>query len=174
VPHLADFLEDLRARSGAEVIHLIAHSMGNRVLTRALSRLAVRNSGARFNEIVLAAPDVDVENFRQIAAEISGFGQRMSLYANSNDKALNTSEALRFGKHRAGDVEGGRIVLVDGVESIDASDLDTGFMGHSYFAEDRLVIRDISRVMADAAAPDDRSWLRRRSDDTGVWWAFEY
>ncbi len=45
-------------------------------------------------------------------------------------------------------------------------------MGHSYFAEERLMIRDLTRVMADTAPPGDRPWLRQQSSGTDVWWAF--
>ena len=171
--HLADFLDEVRRRSGAEVIHLIAHSMGNRVLTLALRRMAADGGAAPFHEVVLAAPDIDAGLFRQIAAEIRNVSQRMTLYANSKDRALDASQAIRLGRHRAGDVHGKHVVVVDGVESVDASGLDTGFVGHSYFAEDRLVIRDISRVLADSAPPEDRPWLRRETDGAMTWWAFE-
>jgi esterase/lipase superfamily enzyme len=170
--HLAGFLADLRRRSGADIVHLIGHSMGNQVLTRALKLLRAEHGLTHFNEVVLAAPDIGVEIFRQTAAEIRNASNRMTLYANSKDKALDAAEALRLGRRRAGDVENGRIVVVDGVESIDASGLDTGFLGHSYFAQEQHVIRDVTRVMSAAAPPEDRPWLRRRESGDEVWWAF--
>src|SRR5262245_31066233 len=39
-PAIADFLVDFAANCGAEKVHLIAHSMGNRGLLRALQRIA--------------------------------------------------------------------------------------------------------------------------------------
>ncbi|MDQ5850782.1 MAG: alpha/beta hydrolase, partial [Chloroflexota bacterium] len=36
VPHLKEFLAIIAAHSGAKIIHLIAHSMGNQALTGAL------------------------------------------------------------------------------------------------------------------------------------------
>ena len=39
VPHLKQFLIELHRSSGAENIHLIAHSMGNRAITSALKEL---------------------------------------------------------------------------------------------------------------------------------------
>jgi esterase/lipase superfamily enzyme len=37
-PHLESFLSRIASSSGARTVHVIAHSMGNRVLTKALSR----------------------------------------------------------------------------------------------------------------------------------------
>ena len=49
---ITDFLVRLAAESGADVVHVIAHSMGNRGLLRALQRIetnAERRSRLRFN-----------------------------------------------------------------------------------------------------------------------------
>jgi hypothetical protein len=46
VEHLRWFLEDVSARSGAEMIHLVAHSMGNRALTYALRQIATARGAA--------------------------------------------------------------------------------------------------------------------------------
>ncbi|RYF89936.1 MAG: alpha/beta fold hydrolase, partial [Caulobacteraceae bacterium] len=60
---LADFLTDVGARTGAERITLIAHSMGGRPLLNALQRIAPPTAGSPpvFDEVVLAAPDVGVD-----------------------------------------------------------------------------------------------------------------
>ncbi len=47
VPHLERFLQEVAAQSGAESISLIAHSMGNRAMTRALQRLRASRAIAR-------------------------------------------------------------------------------------------------------------------------------
>jgi esterase/lipase superfamily enzyme len=79
-PHLREFLSDLALRSGAESIHLIAHSMGNRGLTRALADLAGTEARARFEEIILTAPDVDAEIFtRDILPRMRAEGSRITL-----------------------------------------------------------------------------------------------
>src|SRR5207249_657847 len=45
--HLRAFLQDLSARTGATTIHLVAHSMGNRVLTQALRAMPALPQGER-------------------------------------------------------------------------------------------------------------------------------
>ena len=77
---LADFMETVVAQSGAQRIHLIAHSMGNRALLEALqtylAKRAPDNRQHIFGQIVFTAPDVDRDYFidaidplRRIAAD---------------------------------------------------------------------------------------------------------
>ena len=65
-PHIKEFLVDFAEKSEARNLYLIAHSMGNRGLTRALQQLMAERPDlrGRFREIILAAPDIDAEVFR--------------------------------------------------------------------------------------------------------------
>ena len=61
----------LTASSGATVVHLIAHSMGNRALLQVLAELAADpqfKDFGKFSTVVFAAPDVDRDVFMQTAA----------------------------------------------------------------------------------------------------------
>ena len=72
-PDLALFLRQVSEDSGAETVHLIAHSMGNRALVRALEDIAAtnRDSRLRFEEVILTAPDIDADVFaRDIAPRL--------------------------------------------------------------------------------------------------------
>jgi esterase/lipase superfamily enzyme len=56
---ITDFLVDFTTHCGAEKIHVIAHSMGNRGLLRALQRIAANaqmRSKVKFGQLFLAAP----------------------------------------------------------------------------------------------------------------------
>src|SRR5262249_10158844 len=58
---ITDFLVDFGNLSGAQTVHIIAHSMGSRAVLRALHRIAERarrRSKAKFGQIILAAADV--------------------------------------------------------------------------------------------------------------------
>jgi len=69
MPHLQDFLLDFCRQSGARTVHLIAHSMGNRVLCNALNQLATKTASVPmplFNQVVLTAPDIDADVFIQL------------------------------------------------------------------------------------------------------------
>src|SRR5262249_34968885 len=66
VNQLRSFLIDMVERSGATTINLVAHSMGNRVLTEALKEIEAANDDnqALFNQVILAAPDIDAAIFK--------------------------------------------------------------------------------------------------------------
>lgn len=55
---ITDFLVDFTANCGAEKVHVIAHSMGNRGLLRALQRIAAHaetRGRVKFGQIFLAS-----------------------------------------------------------------------------------------------------------------------
>ena len=169
-PHLRDFLGSLRARTGAERIHLIAHSMGNRALTRALESLSVGIEIPIFHQIVLTAPDIDRGVFLQLANRIQKTGERVTLYASTNDLALHASEGLHGGP-RAGE-SGNRIIVLDGVDTVDASTIDASLMGHSYFGSNRSVIADLFCLL-DKGYPPPKCFGLRKIDWAGkCYWKF--
>jgi esterase/lipase superfamily enzyme len=182
VDHLRWFLEDVSTRSGAQMIHLIAHSMGNRPLAYALRQIAQNQRGTAqgergrgqrspFNQIVLTAPDVDLGTFTQLAQAIVGnIGQRITLYASSNDLALQLSK--KYQKYqRAGDTVPDVLVL-SGIDTIDVSAVDTSFLGHSYYGDNKSVLRDIFELIRSGTAPDQRFGLRRENLGSRRWWVF--
>ena len=132
IPHLRRFLEDVSNRSGAQVVHLIAHSMGNQPLVHALREIAITprpDARPRFNQVVLTAPDIDVDTFRQLASALKGSAERITLYASSNDVALKLSKRYQ-GYQRAGDSVP-TVVVLPGIDTIDVSALETSLLGHS-------------------------------------------
>lgn len=173
--HLRAFLEDVARKTGAERMHVIAHSMGNRVVTGAL-RLGdlVHEDGrpVRLDQLVLTAPDIDAQVFReQIAPAIRSCARRITLYASSADEALKLSNKLHA-MQRAGE-SGDGVVVVDGVDSIDVSRLDTGFLGHSYFAEHKSVIADLMTLLRHGKAPSERPPLTGKLTSAAArYWEF--
>ena len=168
-PHLQAFLQDIAERSGASAIHLIAHSMGNRALTRAFANLSETQNQQikeKFKAVILTAPDIDADVFKnQIAPKMLESEVHITLYASSNDKALLASKELH-GNPRAGD-SGGQLVILDGIETIDASDANTGFLGHSYFAESRDIITDIFQIFKDGTKAHKRKGLISKQHASG-------
>ncbi len=65
VAHLEKLLVDLKHRTKVESIHVIVHSMGNRALLGAVERMTLRYPSEQpmLDQVVLAAPDVDVGQF---------------------------------------------------------------------------------------------------------------
>jgi esterase/lipase superfamily enzyme len=170
--HLEQFLRDIAGLSGAETIHLIAHSMGNRCLTEALKHLATGGGiPASVREVILAAPDIDADTFRDdIAPKIVGPERRVTLYASSRDKALALSKDLHGG-WRAGE-SGDGIVVVPPVETIDATAVDTSFEGHAYFGDSLSVLADIFHLIRDGKEPSKRFGMVAKVLNGKTYWAF--
>lgn len=170
---LKQLLADLNEQSGAKEIHLVAHSMGNDVLTRALKELGKDSLGQStcvFREVLLTAPDIDTELFQtEILPAFLSAKQRITLYASSNDKALNASFDLR-GSPRAG-LAGEHLLVVKGIETIDVSMLDTGFLGHSYYGDHPLVVGDMLQVLRDHLPPGQRR-LKEHAKNGLPYWEF--
>jgi esterase/lipase superfamily enzyme len=174
---LREFLEFAAERTGAEEIHLIAHSMGNRALLGALKEVAARSptsgsSRPRFREIMLTAPDVSESVFRdEIFPAIRGTGERFTLYASANDVALKISRELN-GERRLGDALGG-VFVAQGLDSVDVSAVDTSLIGHNYYGDNRSVISDIKALIERRTSRDLWNWLMAASTQSGTrFWIF--
>jgi esterase/lipase superfamily enzyme len=171
---MADFLETVVAQSGAQRIHLIAHSMGNRALIEALqtylARRAPQNRLHLFGQIVFTAPDVDRDYFTDAIQSLVGAAERVTLYASDNDYALRSSQFLH-GAPRAG-TAGDVIVTLAGLDSIDMSGVPADSLGHSYFAANSGAIYDIFRLLWRGDPPPQRCGMsdRKASGSLSVWW----
>ena len=173
VPHLREFLVEITQRSGAKSVNLIAHSMGNRALTSALRELQLQlgKESALFNQIILAAPDIDAEIFRRdLAPALVQTGQRVTLYASSNDQALVASKKVH-GYPRAGDAGAGLVVL-PGIETIDVSTLDTSLLGHSYYGSSDPILSDIRQLIEQALPAAQRASLFPHTYGNLTYWVF--
>ena len=159
--HLQKFLEDIVSRTGSNNIHLVAHSMGNQVLVDALDRMANQHSveSPPFNQIIMAAPDISNNGFRERYAEaVLDLSRHVTLYASSNDWALTISMGIN-GMNRAG-LSGEHIMIVEGVDTIDVSEIDTSVIGHSYLHDHPNMLKDLQALVGLAPQPASaRKWL---------------
>lgn len=173
--HLRWFLEDLATRTQAQAIHVIAHSLGNKPVLSALSRIVMESAPAvraKFGQVALTAPDVDTGVFRQLASAFTRAAARVTLYASSNDVALMTSKKLQGGQ-RAGDTQP-TVLVVDGVETIDVSATNTDGMGlgHSYYAERTTIISDLYYLLGEGRGADGRAGLDPVGQPPRRYWRF--
>ena len=170
-PNLATFLELLIRDSGAQSIHLIAHSMGCQVLVDSiLYELLPRGlDTSRFGELVLLAPDIDRNTFQRIIApRLVDAGFRVTLYTAGDDKAMTSSRAIN-GYPRAGDSSDGP-VIVRGVETIDASEANRSFLGHSYLGKSPNVEADLAELLNHNRRASRRTALKRIELPKGEYW----
>ena len=171
VPHLEKFLEQLVVKESFDRIHIIAHSMGNRSMTKALMALAEKyNEETIFEQVILAAPDIDAEVFaKDIAPNITTVAKNVTLYASSKDKALQVSRTINKAP-RAG--EGGeRITVINGIETIEASTIDMDFVGHDYYASTWIMLNDLYHLVNEGMEADLRD-LKKQYKSTLKFWAF--
>ncbi len=171
--NLKRFLKDFVTRSDAKNIYLIAHSMGARALTGAVAELVTEMPSVRkrFKEVLLAAPDIDAEVFkRDIAPKLVKAARNVTLYASADDRALQLSRAIH-GEPRAGDA-GNNLVVVRGIDTIDATGIDTSLFGHTYFAEVPTIITDMLALIRHGRRPKDRPGLQSVLASEGQYWAF--
>lgn len=156
-------------------VYVIAHSMGNRVLTRALKELVAQDriQLSAFKEVALTAPDIDADVFkREIAPAVLGVGPRVTLYASSNDVALMASRKLHGGYRRLGESDPEVLVMKD-MDTVDASNIKTDFMGHSYFGDSGTVMADLFYLIRQRLKPSERFALEPVRSTGGDYWRFK-
>jgi esterase/lipase superfamily enzyme len=167
-PHFQRFLGLLSERSGAERIHIIAHSLGNRLVCDALEKLSYDpESRLRLNHLVLAAPDIDADTFRELAAALQKCSGRVTVYESSDDIALKVSKRIH-GNPRAGEP----LLIVPGLDTIDVSAIDTNFLGHSYFSDSWPLLSDIHSILLKDDPPAARFGLDELVHSDGNYYAF--
>jgi esterase/lipase superfamily enzyme len=169
--HLAEVLEALDARPRAGRIHVVAHSMGNQVLARALLEVArrrPRDRGPVVDNVILAAPDIDAELFgARIAPLVLHLAGHWTLYVSDRDVALDASAIL--GVRRLGTP----LPVVPGVETVDASGVEVTPWSapefHDYYATKLKVVADLRAVLS-GTPPAGRA-LEERRKEGAVYWA---
>ncbi len=171
---MAKFVTDVVDRSGADRIHLIAHSMGNRALIEALEYYVAQRepgeTGKVFDQVVFTAPDVDRDYFVEVIETIKPVANRVTLYASENDIALKTS-ALIHGAPRAG-LADASIRSLPGIDTIDMSAVKADSLGHTYFAANEGAIYDLFRLFWRGDSPDKRCGMSEDTEKEGKIWRF--
>jgi esterase/lipase superfamily enzyme len=161
------FVELCRTRLGLSKLHVVAHSMGSRLVAETLAQVGEAGDGAPLHTVVFAAPDIDAETFGDLAREFRGRAGSCTLYASSKDYALHASAAVH-GYRRAGDSRDG-VLIAPGVDSIHAEAVDTGLLGHSYIGDSRSILSDVYYLLR-GLRPASRAFLREVITDTGSYW----
>jgi esterase/lipase superfamily enzyme len=164
---ITEFLINVAIRSGARVVHIIAHSMGNRGLLRAINRIASKaeeESQVRFGQIILAAPDIDADVFRGLSGAYANVSRRTTLYVCAKDRAVEASgwlhEFPRIGLTPP-------ICVVPGIDTVNVTNVDLTILGHGYVAQARDVLQDMHDLITHGTAPDRRFGLRVSATDLG-------
>lgn len=168
--HLLRLLRDQLPRANPDRIHVIAHSMGSEVLSKAMSLVDPRDSLPRLGQVVFAAPDVDARIFsREILPILRQRTQGVTLYASSEDEALRASRVLN-GVLRLG-LGGDSLTVLDGMTTVDATRVRGDLLGHTLFGNSAL-LSDLHAVLTEGRTPAERRLLQVRRADGSVFWRF--
>jgi esterase/lipase superfamily enzyme len=173
IPKIKSFLSDIFQETAALNIYLVAHSMGNRGLATAMSELLNEQPAIRprLKQLILTAPDIGVDEFKAISEALVSVGAPVTLYASSKDKALMASKLVNS-MQRIGDANQ-EVTVIKGIETIDASDVSTDFLGHSYFAENGSVVSDMFYLFRTDLRPEYRFNMKTINSDKGAYWKFK-
>lgn len=160
-----EFLEILQRQY--DKVHVLAHSMGNRVVLNALERRALDSE--RLGSVAWVAPDVSRWTFADRFPNFAGEPDRNTLYASRKDKALKVSSALK--SPRIGRIDDDGIpFMIGGLETVDTSNVASGILSleHSPHMNKRSVMTDLQILLNSGRAASDRETLAK--SPRGAWW----
>lgn len=166
-PAIAEFITLAVRASGANCVHVLAHSMGNRGFARAVQRIVPTSAppGVRFGQIILAAPDLDEALFRDLAKVYPSIASKATMYCCPKDLALKGSGALQA-SNRVGFTP--PVTVVEGIDTIEVNRFDVTALGHGYYAGCEALLRDMKELLDHGAAPNDRAGLHPASTPEGA------
>lgn len=170
---LAEFIALVRSRLDLNRVHVVAHSMGNRVLAPALNQHVLRLPPpplAELSQAVFAAPDIDPKAFRGFAEVFAAGCKHCTLYTSMHDLALTVSGWIYRTRRAGAAVED---ALTKGVDGIDVSKVDNSMMGHSYFSDKRVLLQDLNTLLTTGAAPGKRFGMTEVPAGDGRYWEFK-
>ncbi len=151
---LLDLLQDVGATPGVGKIHLLAHSMGGWLAMEALRQAAIggnRDLGGHLGEVMLAAPDIDMDVFAAQMARIKP--ANVTVFATANDRALSLSSALAQSRPRVGAInpskpEDRQALEALGAKVYDLTSYSDGFIDHAAYADAPDVLHAIGAQLA--------------------------
>jgi len=144
-------------------ISILAHSMGNLVTLEALRQMGIRDGGVtpKIKNVLLAAPDVDVDLFREAVLDMGKQRPSFTLFVSQDDRALAVSRRLWGDAVRLGAIDPEQEPYRTGLEKsgitvLNLSKLRTGDpLNHSKFAESPEVVRMIGKELAEGQTLTD-------------------
>ncbi len=168
---LERFITDVLDRIKPDKLYILAHSMGARGTTLALSNLARTRPNLRqkIAALVLAAPDIRRDVFlSQVGPGLARLAAGVTTYSSRRDRALMVSRVVN-GHPALGDARG-RPLLLSPMQMVDVSAIDTDWLGHSAYGNEAPLLADIRAIVNDKAPP--RPGFQRRPQGRSHYWAY--
>lgn len=165
---LEKLFQYLAADPEVKEVSILAHSMGNWLALEGLRQMAIRNGGLppKFKNVMLAAPDVDVDVFRSQIEDMGKRQPRFTLFVSRDDRALAFSRRVWGDIPRLGSIDPEEAPYKDEMEAheitvIDLTKVKAGDgLHHSKFAESPQVVQLIgARISEGQTLTDSRMGL---------------
>ena len=185
VEHFVRFLDQISQDMPSVTFHVMAHSMGSRILTRALHQIALRPQGVKrpkLGEIILAHADVAPQWCEKLG-RARPYVRGIVNYANRDDAALRVSSIMRAGQDRCG-LNPKSYKGIDTVDTTGMGGKRTSLFSvmfgaknhHGVFANDPLLFGEISRVITSGQRPVNKrtpEFAQRQDGEGGMFWAYD-
>ncbi|ACB94535.1 alpha/beta hydrolase [Beijerinckia indica] len=164
---LEDTLRFLANDRDIDEIDILAHSMGNWLLLESLRQMAIRDGhvAPKIRNVLLAAPDVDIDNAREQIADMGPKRPHFTLFVSQNDRALALSQRI-WGSPRLGainpDVEPARSELSrDNIDVVNMTNIQSSDpLNHGKFAQNPEVVTLIgTRLLQGQSISDSHTGL---------------
>lgn len=170
VTYFTSILDEIVKRAEKRKVDVVAHSLGARGAVQALVRMAYRKTAEPIiNELILIAPDIDTEIFRQELPLLQKAVNRITVYVSHNDKPLKLSHEVH-GYPRLG-MAGEHLTIMEGVETIDISAISTRrFSGHIYHLFTPKVTEDLTLLLHTGEAAGLRPGLQKKHQNGLPYW----
>jgi len=103
---LDQLLDSVALSPNVKEVTVLCHSMGCQLTLEALQSRSMRTGkiGAKVKNVLLVAPDVDFNVFRDRMQQMGNSRPRFGLFLSQDDRALKVSKSLWGGATRLGDV----------------------------------------------------------------------
>ncbi|MFC7399331.1 alpha/beta hydrolase [Chelatococcus sp. GCM10030263] len=153
---LENLLQALTRDPAVGEVSVLAHSMGNWVTLEALRQMAIRNRrvSPKIKNVMLAAPDVDVDVFRTQMADMGKPRPNFTLFVSQDDRALAVSRRVWGNVARLGAINPEAEPYKDELAGykftvLDLTKLKAGdSLNHGKFAESPEVVQLIGQRLA--------------------------
>ena len=157
---LEELFQDLAKTPGLGRIHILAHSMGCWLTMEALRELAIggnRDLGGHLGEVMLAAPDIDMDVFAKQMARIQP--AKVTVFATANDRALSLSAFIADARPRVGAIDPSKAKDKAALEGLgakvyDLSAFSDGLIDHAVYADAPDVLHAIGAQLTAPRAQD--------------------
>lgn len=144
-------------------VSVLAHSMGNWLALESLRQMAIRNGGLppKFKNVMLAAPDVDVDVFRSQIADMGKQHPQFTLFVSRDDRALAVSRRVWGNVARLGSIDPEQEpykteLAANKISVVDLTKIKAGDdLHHSKFAESPQIVQLIGARLSDGQTLTD-------------------